>query len=140
LASARTLLDKNAGKKAWHSPEGIYYGSGSPDGTLAVLFPGQGAQYVGMFRDLACHFPAVHEALADANRATARSPRLSDLIYPQPAFDAATKTANETALRATDVAQPALGAVSYGTFRVLQGFGVEAAAFAGHSDGVLAAL
>ncbi len=139
LASARTSLEKNAGKQSWRSPEGIYYGRGAA-GKLGVLFPGQGAQYVGMFRDLACHFPAAHETLSAADTATARQPRLSDLLYPPPAFDAATRTANETALRATDVAQPALGAVSLGAYRVLQAFGVEASAFAGHSYGELTAL
>jgi malonyl CoA-acyl carrier protein transacylase len=78
--------------------------------------------------------------LAVADKMTASNPRLSDLIYPLPAFDAVTRTAQETALRATEVAQPALGAVSLGAWRVLQAFGVEAAAFAGHSYGELPAL
>jgi acyl transferase domain-containing protein/acyl carrier protein len=140
LASARALLAKNAGRKPWHSPEGVYYGSGPGSGRLAVLFPGQGAQYPGMLRDIACHFPQAHEMLAVADRTTAGNPRLSDLVYPLPAVDAATRTAQETALRATDVAQPALGAVSLGAWRVLQAFGVEAVAFAGHSYGELPAL
>jgi acyl transferase domain-containing protein len=38
-------------------------------GGLALLFPGQGSQYVGMLRALACRFPAVQEALAEAEGA-----------------------------------------------------------------------
>src|SRR5258708_31638409 len=93
-----------------------------------------------MLRDLACHFPQFHEILAAANAVTARSPRLSELIYPLPAFDTAARMANEAALRGTDIAQPALGAVSLGAFRVLEALGVQATAFAGHSYGELTAL
>ena len=49
-------------------------------------------------------------------------------------------SANEAALRAADTAQPALGAVSLGAWRVLESFGVRADAFAGHSYGELVAL
>jgi acyl transferase domain-containing protein len=140
LASARASLDKHADKKTWRSSDGVYYGSGLPDGQLAMLFPGQGAQYTGMLRDLACHFPQMHEVLAAANGATPGNPRLSDLIYPLPTFDAPARMAKEAALRATDVAQPALGAVSLGAFQVLQAFGVKASAFAGHSYGEVTAL
>ncbi|MGE4614516.1 MAG: acyltransferase domain-containing protein, partial [Planctomycetota bacterium] len=43
-------------------------------------------------------------------------------------------------MRRTDVAQPALGAVSLGLFRVLSRFGVGADLFGGHSFGELSAL
>ncbi|HZY85091.1 MAG TPA: beta-ketoacyl synthase N-terminal-like domain-containing protein, partial [Gemmataceae bacterium] len=140
LASARTLLDKQAGKSSWHSPDGVYYGSGAPAGTLAALFSGQGAQYPGMLRALACQFPALHETLAEADRA-GDGPRLSDSIYPHPPLTPEARAEAETALRATDVAQPALGAVSLGAWRILaEDFGVRAAAVAGHSYGELTAL
>src|SRR5690606_3379492 len=47
---------------------------------------------------------------------------------------------NELALRATNVAQPAIGAVSVGALCVLTMFGVFPAAAAGHSYGELMAL
>src|SRR5439155_16035657 len=51
LASARNQLDHVVEKAAWSSPEGLYFSRGRPAGKLGVLFPGQGAQYVGMLRD-----------------------------------------------------------------------------------------
>ncbi len=143
IAGARALLGKHTDKQSWRSPDGACYGSG-PAAKLAVLFSGQGAQYPGMFRDLVCTFPLAHEALADADRAFAEGrkegPRLCDLIYPLNAFTPEERAANENALRATDAAQPALGAVSLGAWRVLESFGLRADAFAGHSYGELTAL
>ncbi len=65
---------------------------------------------------------------------------MCDLIYPLNAFTPEERTANEAALRATDAAQPALGAVSLAAWRVLESFGARADAFAGHSYGELVAL
>src|SRR5262249_5465093 len=59
---------------------------------------------------------------------------------PPAAFDDATRAAHQAALRATDVAQPALGAVSIGALRILERFGFEADAAIGHSYGELVAL
>ncbi|MBI5239958.1 MAG: SDR family NAD(P)-dependent oxidoreductase [Elusimicrobia bacterium] len=133
LSSVREALD---GAKPM--PEGAYLGSGKP-GKLAVLFPGQGSQYVGMGRDLVCQFPEAFDALAAADAAY-EGGRLSDLIYPQPAFTPEEKKRQEAALRDTRAAQPALGAVSFGAFRVLADFGVAPDAVAGHSYGELVAL
>ncbi len=112
-------------------------------GRAAAVFPGQGAQAPGMLRDLACRFPVMQDALAEADFESMRAggaERLSDLIYPHPAFDGETLAAQRAALQATDRAQPALGAVEYGAFLVLRSLGFEAAAFAGHSYGELVAL
>ena len=113
-----------------------------------MLFPGQGSQSVGMLRDVVTLFPETLEALAVANRIVSeQSPdesdvrRLSDRIYPQPAFDPAKKSRQEAALKATDIAQPALGAVEFGLYRVLRDrFGLAPDALAGHSYGELPAL
>ena len=127
-------------------PDGIYYAHGLRSGGLGVLFPGQGSQYVGMLRDLACQAPQLLDALAMAEAAHAchndgkRSPRLVDIIYPHSVWTKTQKDAAEAALRDTENAQPAIGALSWGAWQMLQWFGVKADAFAGHSFGELVAL
>ncbi len=139
IAKAVLLLAQNAGKPSWSSPEGIYFGSGR-SGKLGVLFPGQGAQYVGMGRDLFCQFPEAFTTLENADAAFAGAGRLSDALFPQPAWKPEQKDAQELALRSTDVAQPVLGAAAVGALKVLARFGVKADAYAGHSYGELVAL
>ena len=156
--AALKMLEKNPGRTSWTAPSGIAFGSGKQRGKLGALFPGQGSQYTGMLRDLACQFPGMLQALAEADRIFAReravfshehsgslrtkegTQRLSDYIYPHPVFSDEARQAQEQALKATDIAQPALGAVSMGAFSVLNHFGVAAQAACGHSYGELLAL
>ena len=139
LASARTKLEAEPNSRFWSLP-GAYFGSGPASGKLGVLFPGQGSQRVGMLRDLSCTFPAMLESLNEAEGDWRNPKRLADFIYPHSAFSSDARTANDTSLRATEIAQPALGAVNLGAWRTLQYFGVTAHAFAGHSYGELVAL
>src|SRR6185436_16777853 len=142
--AALKMLEKNPGRSSWTAPAGIAFGSGKQRGKLGALFPGQGSQYTGMLRDLACQFPGMLQALTEADETFAREhaggERLSDYIYPHPVFSDEARLAQEQALKATDIAQPALGAVSMGAFGVLNHFGVAAQAACGHSYGELLAL
>jgi acyl transferase domain-containing protein/NAD(P)-dependent dehydrogenase (short-subunit alcohol dehydrogenase family) len=143
--TARTLIDHGTDRGVW-AVEGVFYGCGKVPGKLAMVFSGQGAQRVGMFRDLACAFPQVLTALADADAAFAEETgsrsgkRLSDFIYPCPAFDKAAAEDQEKALRATQTAQPAIGALSAGVLEILRSFGILPDVVAGHSYGELTAL
>ena len=142
LKNARIMLEKNQGKASWNTPDGIFYGSGAP-GKLGVIFPGQGAQFVGMLRDMACQFPEFQDVLNAANRifgAEDAQQRLSDLMYPQPAFSDAEREQQTAALQSTQAAQPAIGAASLGAYHVLKTFGLAPDAVAGHSYGELVAL
>jgi len=123
----------------WSTPDGVYYGRGASSGDLAFLFPGQGSQYVGMLRDLACQFPVMRESLELADAGNSED-RLSDLVYPHPAFDHDARQLQEDLLRDTRNAQPGIGAVSRGADAVLRLFGVTPVATAGHSFGELSAL
>ncbi|RKN04440.1 type I polyketide synthase [Streptomyces radicis] len=93
-------------------------------GGLAVLFPGQGAQRVGMGRDLAAAHPVYARAFAEAAAAL-------DL-------DPATLDAAES-LERTEHAQPALFAAEVALFRLLESWGVAPGWLAGHSLGELTA-
>ena len=55
LGRARELLAGTATRAV--APEGVYLGTGTAPGGLAVLFPGQGSQYVGMLRGLGLPVP-----------------------------------------------------------------------------------
>ena len=100
--------------------------------TLALLFPGQGSQTVGMGLDLAEAFAAARAVFEEVDDALDQ--RLFRLMNEGPIED----------LTLTENAQPALMAVSLATMRVLEtefGFSVEKAAFvAGHSLGEYSAL
>ncbi len=139
IERARSLFSREP-KASANVPEGIFFGRGSRTGKLAALFPGQGAQYPGMFRELACRFPALHGSLTQACQTESSKRDLIDRIYPLISFTTEDRRANEESLRATDIAQPALGAISLGAWRILEQFGVRADAAAGHSYGELTAL
>ncbi|MDY0213562.1 MAG: beta-ketoacyl synthase N-terminal-like domain-containing protein, partial [Desulfuromonadaceae bacterium] len=144
LEQACTLVD--SGTEHASTPNGIYYSAIQPAAATAtktaVLFPGQGAQYPYMLRDLACHAPEMLEELerADAALSLEQGQHLSNLIYPHSIFTKAEEEAAAQNLQATQHAQPAIGSVSLGAWRYLQRYGLEAQAFAGHSYGELTAL
>ncbi|MHA1528727.1 MAG: ACP S-malonyltransferase [Alphaproteobacteria bacterium] len=97
----------------------------------AFTFPGQGAQAVGMGRDLAVAYPAAAAVFDEVDEALGEG--LSALIWDGP-IEELTLTAN---------AQPALMATSIAAMRALEaeGVSVEAASFvAGHSLGEYSAL
>ena len=138
LASALSNLDSQKAA-SWTTPDGVYFSSAAPE-KLAVLFPGQGAQYPGMQRDLACRFPEALNVLSAADAAFGGDKPLSDYLYPRAAFTPEAKQRQAEDLKDTRVAQPALGAAGLGAWRALAAFGLRPAAFAGHSYGELPAL
>ncbi|MEV4314045.1 beta-ketoacyl synthase N-terminal-like domain-containing protein [Actinocrispum sp. NPDC049592] len=106
------------------------------DGSVAAMFAGQGSQYVGMGAQAALAVASVRAAF---DLASTSSP-LGQVVFPAPAFDAATRAAQEAALRCTSHAQPAVGALALGQYRYLTESGFAADGAIGHSFGELTAL
>ncbi len=142
-ATLSRMLTQQRGKTSWSTPDGIYFSSTQGAGQLAMLFPGQGCQYTQMLLDLACQFPQMQAVLAEAETVFFGHHAglgLNDLIYPVAVFSDEAQQENEEKLRATQHAQPAIGAVSLGACKLLQYFGIKVEAVAGHSFGELTAL
>ncbi|WP_280348810.1 type I polyketide synthase, partial [Nocardia neocaledoniensis] len=126
----------------WDHPEGVYFRAAAlPEPKVGVLFAGQGSQYVDMGLDTVLNNPPVGAAFDAANAAFVGAPqRLGAVVFPPPAFTEQTRAEQETALRRTEFAQPAIGALAAGQFRVLTEFGLRAHGYLGHSFGELTAL
>lgn len=113
-----------------------------PAADLGLLFPGQGAQYLGMGREAALCFADVHYSLCQTFEALQGLLPLSlaDYLFPPQAFEQGQRDAFERALTDTRVAQPAIGAVSASYLALLKGCLVQPVFVAGHSFGELTAL
>ena len=144
LEEALRLLQAAAADPATPLPPhlGLEERARAEPGELAVLFPGQGAQYPGMGRALALYSAPFREVLAGAReqlRDWLPLP-LDDYLFPPAAFDDEATRRFEERLVDTRVAQPAIGAISAGYAALLCDLGVEPAMLAGHSFGELTAL
>src|SRR6267142_2264222 len=99
---------------------------------IAFIFPGQGAQKVGMGRTLMEAYPEAREVFDEADAALRPTLEpdvevcpLSSLIFDGPESD----------LTLTEYAQPAILTVSIAAYRVLAARGITPAFVAGHSLG-----
>ncbi len=135
--AARKLADSKEAPN-W-SLQNIFFGGPAKPGKLCYVFPGQGSQYVDMGRELAVTFPEALALFERANKACDLPRRLSDYVYPLPSADKDVMQQQEAQLRSTDIAQPAIGAVSLMMLKILERFGLSPDAACGHSYGELCA-
>jgi acyl transferase domain-containing protein len=117
-----------------------YRRSAVSSGRVAVLFTGQGSQYVGMGAQAAMAVPTVRAAFDAAATSSSHDVALGNVIFPPPASDDDERAAQEAALRQTDVAQPAIGALAAGQYGYLAMLGLRPDGALGHSFGELVAL
>ncbi|MDY7013558.1 MAG: beta-ketoacyl synthase N-terminal-like domain-containing protein, partial [Cyanobacteriota bacterium] len=113
-----------------------------PSPRLAFLFPGQGAQYPDMAREVALYFPEMREILEFADRQLQESlPQpLSQFIYPCGVYSDAEQQQAKQQLVDTRIAQPAIGTIEMGLMALMRRLNLEPAMVCGHSYGEYAAL
>src|SRR5215471_8509683 len=90
---------------------------------IALIFPGQGSQVVGMGKDLAEKYPIARHTFEEADDALGY--KLSQLCFEGP----------EEQLRLTEVTQPAILTMSIAALRLLEGRIPAPGFVAGHSLG-----
>ncbi len=135
LGGARGELLESLAALAGGAQTGVVVQGAAEDGGVAFLFTGQGAQRVGMGRELyessALFRDAFDELCECFDGALARP--LREVLFAPEGSDAA------GLLHRTEFTQVALFAVEVALFRVLEGLGVRPDLLLGHSVGELAA-
>lgn len=124
--------------------EGIYYFSkplAAAGGKVALVFPGEGAQYTNMLADLCVHFPEVRGFFDLMDRAFEGHPRgylPSTTIFPPP--DSRGGGAGEGRLFSMDAGAEAVFAANQALYALIEKLGIPADAMVGHSTGEHSAL
>ncbi|ONM46027.1 hypothetical protein B0T44_23195 [Nocardia donostiensis] len=142
LLTRSTAYRDSAGLGEEIALPGVVEGTARGTGRIAFVFSGQGAQWIGMGRELLDSAPIFDQAIEEC--AEVLTPlvdwslrdvlRAADDTHPDPAGSAAAAL-----LQRVDVVQPALFAVMIGLARWWRSLGVEPDAVAGHSQGEIAA-
>ncbi|WP_370645391.1 SDR family NAD(P)-dependent oxidoreductase [Pseudonocardia sp. DSM 110487] len=115
------------------TPAEVLVGQDEPAGEVAVLFPGQGSQHPGMLAELFVALPELRRILDLGGPEVAA-------LFPPAAFGPEEARAQRDRLRATRVAQPALGIAGMAVHELLARCGVRPDMYAGHSYGELVGL
>ncbi|HRI60094.1 MAG TPA: beta-ketoacyl synthase N-terminal-like domain-containing protein, partial [Saprospiraceae bacterium] len=139
------LLTEKTGQPDWEHPlAGIWFRQKAIDNEqkIVALFAGQGSQYVNMGKELACAYPVVRDSFRQMDQLfeTSRQALLTNTVYPIPVFNEEDRKIQQQQLTNTHFAQPAIGALSAGMYKLLAGAGFSADYYAGHSYGELTAL
>jgi len=119
----------------------VHVGSGGVMGPIALLFPGQGSQDLEMGADIAMAFRTARDVWDQyATEPLLAGLALHEVVFPPPAMDSETLSAQVARLTDTRWAQPALGVTELASWSLLRELGLAPAMTLGHSFGELAAL
>ncbi|MEM7578616.1 MAG: beta-ketoacyl synthase N-terminal-like domain-containing protein [Cyanobacteria bacterium P01_A01_bin.80] len=129
---------------SWEHPQGIFYRRSGIElsGKVVALFSGQGSQYIEMGRELATNFPQLRQmhGYMDSLLLKDNLRSLSSVVFPNPVFSETERQQQIDLLQRTEYAQPAIGVLSAGLYKILQQSGFKPDFVAGHSFGELTAL
>lgn len=135
---------RSVAQDVYHTPDGLFFGDTAvQDGKTVMLFPGQGAAYVGMFGDLCLDVPGVQQwfdELQDARLEPEPYPPTLLIAPPQRGLSPAHAAALKTAIDGLGSGALVTMTSSLAMFDVLTRAGVRAHAVSGYSNGENAAL
>ena len=144
LETAVELIKSSKMEESTEHPTGVYFRRNGMDskGKIVALFPGQGSQYVNMGLEAAINFPEIRQSFAKIDSLFVNDGLqvLSKTVFPISAFNSTLKEEQNRKITATEFAQPSIGALSIGFYKILQNAGFKPDFTAGHSFGELTAL
>lgn len=148
LAKTRKACDRlsDPNSKQIRDAAGTYFTSQPlfPEGKLALLFPGEGAQYPNMLADLCEVFPEVEETFAWCDQVAAELGRpeesLRNILHFPPEATPEDRISAETRLRRLGPSIFGVLIADLAIARLLRKLNLPVSAVAGHSAGELAAL
>ncbi len=117
---------------------GVYYSARklAREGKVALMFPGEGAQYPNMLKDLCLHFPEVREVFELIDRAFrdhTRSRLPSQVVFPPPGH-------KSELIWSMDAGAEAVFCANQAVLKLVQALGIQHDAVLGHSTGEHTAL
>ncbi|MDH5484531.1 MAG: type I polyketide synthase, partial [Gammaproteobacteria bacterium] len=135
---------QNNDKPQWSTRNGVIFSEVTNDGKLAFIFPGEGSQYIGMFKDLAICFDEVREWFDYWSSLYGEEPDGStrtDIVFSPASEMSDEKMARlELRLHSMDIGSEAVFIGGQAMFSLLVSLGVEADVMLGHSSGESSAL
>ncbi|MCX7114088.1 MAG: polyketide synthase dehydratase domain-containing protein [Proteobacteria bacterium] len=128
----------------FQTPDGTYFAEGKPkDGKTALMIPGQGSQYLGMFGDLCLAFPGMQawfERVHDVFGDTEICPPQFVVAQPGIGFSDADRLVQHKRLYAIGSGATVMLCGCLGLYGLLAKAGVKADMLVGYSNGENAAL
>lgn len=113
------------------------------EGALALVFPGQGSQYLGMMQELASYMPEMRNSIEQLGKLLLNEGleiNVKDAIYPSSSYSDDIEKECKKYLSQTKIAQPSLAIIEIGLLDVLKRLGIKANFVAGHSFGEYTSL
>jgi myxalamid-type polyketide synthase MxaE and MxaD len=140
VAASRDELASQLEALALSKPSSLPQAQALSPASLAFVFTGQGAQYVGMARRLLATEPVFRAAFEDMDRRCVALAgwSLIEAVTAEPDAESLARGLPGR-LAQTEVAQPVMFAMQVALVRLLAGFGIEPAMVLGHSLGEIAA-
>lgn len=135
------LIEKLDALAAGQTPAGTVVRKALDNPSVAFLYPGQGAQRLGMIAGIRDRFAPARDALAQVEGAMAPVVALpiTHYLYPERRASAVSDAQANEELTQTEHTQPALFSVAFALTRLLETAGVKPSVVAGHSVGEFAA-
>lgn len=137
LAQLVKMIEKNPQSAFSYTSAGLYYGFGVPEGKLAFLFPGQGAQYVRMGETLAGIYPKAKAVWDQMGTMAFKGKTVNDVVFPPEPRNEEEAYAQAAELCRCERSLPAITVMSESIFVLLEAMALKPDVVAAHSLGDL---